>query len=1160
MIFLTLIFLSCKDFFNYSKLMILDDYLGMMGVQHTKPTVSHNFFGSFTKLEFGITCNRSFVIPSHILPYLKNLKELNVHSSDEVEIIFDTDEIEVETKGIIFGLEKLTLKHLSHLNCVWKENLEEIVSFSNLQEVEVDGCGSLVTLFPLSLAKNLGKLETLEIQECEKMVEIVGRPDETEHGTTILIEFPCLSYLVLEKMSLLSCFYPGKHHLECPLLDRLYVECCPKLKVFRSSFDDDSKKEVLEAPINLQQPLFSIEKVTKYYNLTFCVSVSPKPVGLTLNEENIRLMSDARLSEDHLCKLKYLILSFEDDNNGKDSLPFDFFHKLPNLEYLTVQKCFGLKEIFPSQKLQVHDKLTLIFLSCKDFFNYSKLMILDDYLGMMGVQHTKPTVSHNFFGSFTKLEFGITCNRSFVIPSHILPYLKNLKELNVHSSDEVEIIFDTDEIEVETKGIIFGLEKLTLKHLSHLNCVWKENLEEIVSFSNLQEVEVDGCGSLVTLFPLSLAKNLGKLETLEIQECEKMVEIVGRPDETEHGTTILIEFPCLSYLVLEKMSLLSCFYPGKHHLECPLLDRLYVECCPKLKVFRSSFDDDSKKEVLEAPINLQQPLFSIEKVSPKPVGLTLNEENIRLMSDARLSEDHLCKLKYLILSFEDDNNGKDSLPFDFFHKLPNLEYLTVQKCFGLKEIFPSQKLQVHDNVLAGLKQLYLFELPKLESIGLQHTWVQPYSKMLELLKLRTCPRVESIVSCEVSFINLTKLSVKLCEKMEYLFTFATLKSLVKLTTLSIKNCESIKEIVKKENEDGCDEIICRRLRSIKLNSLPKLVSFYSGNATLQCSYLKNVMVAECPNTMTFSQGVIKVSTFHGDLYKTIQKLFPNQVSPKPVGLTLNEENIRLMSDARLSEDHLCKLKYLILSFEDDNNGKDSLPFDFFHKLPNLEYLTVQKCFGLKEIFPSQKLQVHDNVLAGLKQLYLFELPKLESIGLQHTWVQPYSKMLELLKLRTCPRVESIVSCEVSFINLTKLSVKLCEKMEYLFTFATLKSLVKLTTLSIKNCESIKEIVKKENEDGCDEIICRRLRSIKLNSLPKLVSFYSGNATLQCSYLKNVMVAECPNTMTFSQGVIKVSTFHGDLYKTIQKLFPNQVSCDFRIAFSDAEGTMMIPVS
>jgi len=261
-----------------------------------------------------------------------------------------------------------------------------------------------------------------------------------------------------------------------------------------------------------------------------------------------------------------------------------------------------------------------------------------------------------------------------------------------------------------------------------------------------------------------------------------------------------------------------------------------------------------------------------------------------LLRDGCLPHDLLCQLSHLLLCFEDYEIQNDTLPFDLFHMLPSLEYLRLQKCFGLKEIFSSQKFQVEDKVLAGLKKLFLVELSELESIGLEHTWAQPYTKKLEMLTLFTCPRVENIVSCAVSFINLKELSVKHCAKMEYLFTFATLKSLVKLETLSIKKCESIKEIIKKDDEDGCDEMVFGRLRSIKLNSLTKLVSFYSGNATLQCSYLKNLMIVECPNMITFSQGVVKVSmlleiqpskdsdsTFQGDLNTTIEILFHEQV-------------------------------------------------------------------------------------------------------------------------------------------------------------------------------------------------------------------------------------------------------------------------------------------
>jgi len=249
--------------------MILDDYLEMTKVQHRKPVISDNFFGSFEKLEFDEACNRRILIPSHVLPYLKNLKELNVHSSDAVEVIFDIDESEVKMKGIVFLLEKLTLNNLSNLKCVWKENLGGIVSFPNLQEVVVIDCGSLVTLFSSSLARNLEKLKRLRLKNCKKLVEMVGKEDGMENGTTLIFVFPCLSVLILWKMPLLSCLYPGKHHLECPMLDTLFVGYCPKLKLFTSNFDDGQEEGVIEAPISpLQQPLFSVEILVKKH-LTF---------------------------------------------------------------------------------------------------------------------------------------------------------------------------------------------------------------------------------------------------------------------------------------------------------------------------------------------------------------------------------------------------------------------------------------------------------------------------------------------------------------------------------------------------------------------------------------------------------------------------------------------------------------------------------------------------------------------------------------------------------------------------------------------------------------------------------------------------------------------------------------------------------------------------
>ncbi|WVZ07080.1 hypothetical protein V8G54_020426 [Vigna mungo] len=929
------------------------DYPEMKEVRYGKPVFSDNFFGSLKKLEFDAVSKREIVLPSHVLPYLKNLEELNVHSCKLARVIFDLDESETRTKGIVFRLKKLTLKNLSNLKCVWNKHSQGMVNFSNLQEVFVYDCGTLVTLFPLTLAKNLGNLKTLTIQVCFKLIAIVEEKEETIHGTTEKFEFPCLSKLFLWKMPQLICFYSGQHHLKCLMLESLHVSYCRKLKLFKSGFHDSP----------LQHPMFSIEEVV------------PKLKELTLSEKNIILLDDGHSPQDLLHKLNYLQISFEDYDDKKDTFPFDFLHKVPNLESLIVRRCFGLKELFPSQKLDGHDgiltklnTLSLLNLSelesiglhhpwvkpyieklevlavlwcsrlnrlvcgATSFINLKRLLVRNcrkikclftsstakSLLNLEALiiencesiqEITEKDVNGEIvfgrltilsmsslprlgksFGNIKKLEFDGKSKGDTVIPSNVLSHLKSLEELNVHNSDEVQVIFGMNDSHTETKETVFHLKKLILKDLSNLKCILNKNPQESVSFPNLYELFVDGCGSLVTLF----ARNLGKLKTHEKQRYDNLVEIAGKEDAIENGTTevLMFEFPCLSLLTLYKLTNLNCFYPEKHHLECPKLEIMHVAYCPKLKLFTSKIHDSHKEAIAEAPIScLQQPLFIVEKVVPKLQGLTLNEKNMMLMSDAHVPEDYLSKLNILRLCFEDDKNEKGTLPFDFLHKVPNLEDFQVQRCFGIKEIFSSQKLQVHDGIPATLNALTLFELNQLESIGFEHPWVKPFSEKLQTLRVGSCPRLEKLGRGAMSFINLKELYVKDCGRIEYLFTFSTAKSLVQLETLIVKNCESIKGIAIKEDEDDCDEIIFERLTKLTLNCLPRLQSFLSGNATMQFSCLKNAYVINCPNLKTFSDGVltaprflgIKTSYqdsdlfFHDDLNTSFQRLFQRQV-------------------------------------------------------------------------------------------------------------------------------------------------------------------------------------------------------------------------------------------------------------------------------------------
>ncbi|XP_022635608.1 uncharacterized protein LOC106758543 isoform X2 [Vigna radiata var. radiata] len=723
--------------------------------------------------------NKKDSLPFDFLQKVPNLEYLVVRQCFGLKEIFPSKKLDGDHDGILLaGLNKLSLNKLLELESIGLDHpwvkpyteklqglavikcprLERLVncvtSFINLKQLIVKNCKRMKYLFTFSTAKSLGKLETLRIENCESMKEIIEKEDENGYDEII---FGRLTKLWLYSLPKLVSFYSGNDTLQFSSLQIMRLFKCPNMKTFSQG--------------NTNAPMFY----------------------------GIKSSSDSDLT-------------FHSDLN------------------MTVESLF-------------HEQ---------GFFEYSKQMILLDYLEMRGFGPVKHVFPSKFFGSLKKLEFDGASKGDTVIPSNVLPYLKSLEELNVHSSDEVQVIFGMDHnSRAKSKETVFHMKKLTLKDLSNLKCILNKNLQGSVSFPNLQELFIDGCGSLVTLFAR-------KLQTLEMQKCDKLVEIVGNEDATTE--TFVFEFPCLSSLTLYNLTDLSCFYPGKHHLECPQLEILHVAYCPKLNLFKSKIHDSHRQTVAEAPINWlqQQPLFMVEKVAPKLRGLTLNEKNMMLLSDEHVPEVNLTNLNLLRLCFEDDKNEKDSLPFEFMNKVLNLEHLRVQRCFGVKEIFPSQKLQVHDGIPASLKGLTLFELNELESIGFEHPWVSPYSEKLQTLRVVNCPMLQKLGCHAMSFLNLKELYVKDCDRMEYLFTFSTAKCLVKLETLIIKNCESIKEIANIEDEDGCDKIIFGKLTTLRLYSLPRLQSFISGNVTLQFSYLRNATVIDCPNMKTFAERVLNV--------------------------------------------------------------------------------------------------------------------------------------------------------------------------------------------------------------------------------------------------------------------------------------------------------------
>ena len=80
---------------------------------------------------------------------------------------------------------------------------------------------------------SLQSLEKLEVGMCKELVEIVAKDETaTEEANEELHLFPNITSLKVKCLPNLRCIYPEMPIQEWPVLKKLYVEECPKLKFF----------------------------------------------------------------------------------------------------------------------------------------------------------------------------------------------------------------------------------------------------------------------------------------------------------------------------------------------------------------------------------------------------------------------------------------------------------------------------------------------------------------------------------------------------------------------------------------------------------------------------------------------------------------------------------------------------------------------------------------------------------------------------------------------------------------------------------------------------------------------------------------------------------------------------------------------------------------
>ena len=135
-------------------------------------------------------------------------------------------------------------------------------SFTNLQDLIINGCHTLLYLFPYSTVESLAQLKKLCIWDCKVMEVVVTTTKalgEDQQGLRLNhdhhIFFPKLKILTLTNLPKLKSFCEGDR-IECPSLLTLHISDCESLRTFVA----DSVLEQEVGGIDLQvtqQPLFN---------------------------------------------------------------------------------------------------------------------------------------------------------------------------------------------------------------------------------------------------------------------------------------------------------------------------------------------------------------------------------------------------------------------------------------------------------------------------------------------------------------------------------------------------------------------------------------------------------------------------------------------------------------------------------------------------------------------------------------------------------------------------------------------------------------------------------------------------------------------------------------------------------------------------------------
>ncbi|XP_031254302.1 uncharacterized protein LOC116112287 [Pistacia vera] len=737
---------------------------------------------------------------------------------------------------------------------------------------------------------------------------------------------------------------------------------CPKLEFFDMSNQYSS--------VGIPEEFFTVMPKLKVLNL-FRIQQSSLPSSLDLLTNLQTLCVDDSSIEDiaiigKLKKLKVLSLR----NTNVEELPTEM-GRLTQLRLLDLSNCEQLEVIAPNVISKLSQLEELYMKGCciqwkveelKELKHLSQLTSLE-----IDIKDNKMLPKDFFFKELRR--YKITIGDSPLYLSMDYELLSRMLEFKYDSSislEELRIFKNVELLQlVEFSDDDNNLTPLFNKKVNFSNLMALElkvtssrkiwDSQPPTFLSSLTHLRLHGCRNIKYAFPVSTAKSLSTLQDLQISNCRALEEIVA--DEGAK-TVVNFAFPQVTSLKLEYLPKLIAFYHRRDIWELPMLKRLVVRECEKFTSKYLSFQENSLHISEPNSFCLEHQInFRLEEFDLEHKG------NIKWQSRSKTLEIfHDYKLANTLLGL--------------LQKFENLEVLQLKAC-GYKEIFSWGKDEKHMQIT-----------------------LRPSLATFQYLKV---------------------LRVDCCNELKKLITPSTARSLVQLREMSLKSCHMLIEIVENEGEGDATtstEIVFDNLKKLSLRWLGNLVCFCSRNYSFNFPSLEELIIGECPDMKTFSQGILSTPKLHkvnyesynetkakwdimeveneeNDLNKTIKGAYKNQDISLDLKLwTFKDINSREICYSQHPNSFYQNLTHLILS--GCENIKYAFPSSIAKSLHQLQYLKINNCKVLQEIVAKGANEDDNFVFPHVTSLKLECLP--EFTAFCHTFEWP---MLKELVVNSC---------------------------------------------------------------------------------------------------------------------------------------------------------------